>query len=294
MNGHNIRNGLLAAIGGLAIAVLVSVGAASAHTPNYSATCQGGVVAGGTLYPAGSTATATLDSTTKTATATGNGAFGVTIPNPDKTVSHTFHIVIVSTDHQLGSEVDKSGTIPACETPVTTIPATTVPATTVPATTIPATTVPVTTLPATTIPATTIPVTTEPVTTIPVTTEPATTVVESTEPATTQPDSTEPVTGTTIPETTPLTTGPATNEHPCGAVRLNDDGSTTAICTAVSTGPAPTPDCAATESCEPPVKLTNAALPATGTPVVPGVVIGFGLVFIGILIVLRIKKTRPV
>jgi hypothetical protein len=124
------------------------------HDPAHSATCAAGIFSGGSHYPAGTVATATLDKTTVTFTFTDalSQVQGASIPNPDKTVSHTYELKLVSPDGLEG--FDLTGVIAPCQSPPSTSSAPSTTAVTVPSTS----TVPIATttaLPSTTVSPTT-------------------------------------------------------------------------------------------------------------------------------------------
>jgi uncharacterized repeat protein (TIGR01451 family) len=185
-------------------------------------------------------------------------------------------------------------TVDPCTTalcpPPTDPPVTTVPPTDPPVTTVPPTDPPVTTVPPTDPPVTTVPPTDPPVTTVPPTDPPVTTVPPTDPPVTTTPPSIDPPTPTTASPTTasPTTASPTTA------------GPTTI---APTTAPATTaPQTTTAVSQEPPVPPTTPApstttkgqsggLPSTGGTPLPGVLIGFGSICLGLAMVLTRRRT---
>lgn len=107
------------AVAGLAFATWGGV--ASAHDHSVTATCAGGLSVSLTDYAAGSTnsVVVTFDGVVVASNASFGSAFSFTKPNPDKTVGHTWTVVVVAGDSS-DFNVNASGTIPACEEPTTT------------------------------------------------------------------------------------------------------------------------------------------------------------------------------
>lgn len=90
------------------------------HNPVHTVSCASGVFAGGSHYPKGSVATATIDGKLVSYVFPDavTEVHGASLPNPDKTVSHTYEVQLVSADGLEG--FDEKGTIPSCDIPAST------------------------------------------------------------------------------------------------------------------------------------------------------------------------------
>lgn len=103
------------------VTLLITMGSASPHTPASTADCATGVhVTLSSYSPAGvNTVSVSLDGAVVTANPDFGASYSVTVPNPDKTVAHTYEVVVTAWD---GAKygLDQTGTIPACEVAPTT------------------------------------------------------------------------------------------------------------------------------------------------------------------------------
>jgi hypothetical protein len=119
-----VKRGKHYIMAGAAIAaatLIVTAGTASAHQASVGATCQGGVSVSLINYQAKAlnSVTITLDGAVVASNPNFGGSYSKTVPNPDKTTTHTWTVDVTAGD-SAQYDVHQAGTIAACASPPTT------------------------------------------------------------------------------------------------------------------------------------------------------------------------------